>query len=232
MLIKQFRYFRDNLGYMVYSGNEGVIIDPGDIESFISFADKNNITIKTVTNTHMHQDHASGNSAIIEATGAHFLDCRKVKADQKLQIGEGFLEIIPTPGHTDHCVTFKTEDSIISGDALFNGTVGNCFSGDLKSFFHSLKRLISLPPETKVYGGHDYVIDSMKMARIIEGDNPAIETYLQNYNPDLIVSTIDDELSVNPYVRFNAQGMISRLEEKNLPRDTEFDRFESIMEIY
>lgn len=232
MLIKQFRYSRDNLGYLVYSQNKGVVIDAGGIEQILAFAKENDISITTITNTHMHPDHTTGNRGLLDATGAQFLDCRQVKSDKKIPVGEEFFEIIPTPGHTDHCVTFKTEDSIISGDALFNGTVGNCFSGDLESFFHSLKRLVSLPPETKVYGGHDYVLDSMKMAKIIEGENPHIEQYVQNYSPDLIVSTIEDELNANPYVRFNAPNMIARLEEKNLPRETEYQRFQSIMEIY
>ncbi len=232
MFVKQFRYFSDNLGYLVYSKTQGVIIDAGGIDAMLKFAKDSGITIKAVTNTHMHHDHTSGNKDLLKATGAEFIDPRKITGDQIIEIDQEVLEVFPTPGHTDHCVTFKADDFIITGDALFNGTVGNCFSGDMLAFFNSLKRIISLPPETKVYGGHDYVLESMKMAKIIEGENPHIAKYTQKYDSALIVSTIQDELDANPYVRFNAEGMISRLKEKKLPLETEFDRFKSIMEIY
>ena len=86
-----------------------------------------------------------------------------------------------TPGHTEDSVTFKADDFLVTGDTLFNGTIGNCFSGDLNAFFTSLKRLISLPGHMKIYAGHDYVMDSMKMAAIIEKNNPYFAEYIKKY---------------------------------------------------
>ncbi|MBW2653501.1 MAG: MBL fold metallo-hydrolase [Deltaproteobacteria bacterium] len=232
MFIQQFRYSTDNLGYLVYSTREGIAIDAGDVEAVLVFAEKNHIDIKYITNTHSHYDHTSGNEELLKKTTAEFIDCRKIKSDQTLPLDHEILEVFHTPGHTEDSVTFKANDFLVTGDTLFNGTIGNCFSGDLNAFFQSLKRLISLSKNTKVYGGHDYVIDSMKMAKIIEKENPYIEEYLKKYNFGLIVSTLDDELKANPYVRFNVPSMINNLKERNLPIDTEFDRFNSIMEIY
>ncbi len=232
MNIRQFRYSADNLGYLVYSTSEGVAIDAGGIEEILAFAEKNNIYIKYITNTHSHYDHTSGNQALLQRTTAQFIDCRQIKSDQTIELDHEILEVFHTPGHTDDSITFKADDFLITGDTLFNGTIGNCFTGDLKGFFQSLKRLISLPKDTKIYGGHDYVIESMKMAKIIEKDNPHIEEYLGKYNPGLIMSTLADELKANSYVRFNASAMIKNLQERNLPIDTEFARFNAIMEIY
>jgi len=232
MNIQQFKYSSDNLGYLVYSTGEAIAIDAGGVEDTLAFAQKNNIHIKYVTNTHSHYDHTPGNEVILKKTSARFIDCRQIKSDQTIALDDETLEVFYTPGHTDDSITFKGDGFLVTGDTLFNGTVGNCFSGDLNGFFQSLKRLISLPENTKVYGGHDYVIESMKMAKIIEKDNPHIKEYLEKYNPDFIVSTIADELKANPYVRFNAQSMIKNLQERNLPIDTEFARFNSIMEIY
>ena len=75
-------------------------------------------------------------------------------------------------------------------------------------------------------------MESLKYTRIIEPDNPELDGYKDKYNPDHIVSCLADELEVNPYLRFNLPSMIRRLEEKNLPRETESQRFSSIMEIY
>jgi hydroxyacylglutathione hydrolase len=89
-----------------------------------------------------------------------------------------------------------------------------------------------LPGNTKIYAGHDYVMESMEIAKTIEKDNPHIGEYIKKYNSGLIVSTLDDELRVNPYIRFNAQSMIHNLNKRNMPANTEFARFKSIMEIY
>lgn len=232
MGIKQFRYFNDNLGYLVFSGNEGMVIDAGNIDAILEFANQNNILIKYVTNTHFHSDHTSGNADLLEKTDAQFIDCRKIGDDQSFDIGQEKINVFTTPGHTMDSVTFKARDFIITGDTLFNGTVGNCFSGDLLAFFNSLKRIISLPGDTKVYAGHDYVMESMQVSKTIEKDNPFIDEYIQRYDPSLIVSTLDDELNVNPYIRFNADSMIALLLKKKMPTQTEFDRFKSIMEIF
>jgi len=232
MEIKQFRYSTDNLGYLVYSIDTGIAIDAGAVEDTLMFAEKNNIKIKYVTNTHLHYDHTPGNEALLKKTGAEFIDPSKIKSDQTISIGNENLEVFHTPGHTNDSIVFKAHDFIVTGDTLFNGTVGNCFSGDFNAFFNSLKRIIALPGKTKVYAGHDYVAESLHMAKIIEKDNPNIEKYMEKYNSELIVSTLDDELSVNPYIRFNAKEMIKNLEQRNMPANSEFERFKSIMEIF
>lgn len=232
MFIKQFKYSTDNLGYLVYSNKEGIAIDAGGVDDILAFAEKNNIHIKYVTNTHSHYDHTPGNQALLEKTSAQFIDCRQIKSDQAIPLDSETLVVCHTPGHTDDSVTFKADDFLVTGDTLFNGTIGNCFSGDLDGFFQSLKRLISLPGNTKIYAGHDYVMESMEIAKTIEKDNPHIEEYIKKYNPGLIVSTLDDELRVNPYIRFNAQSMIHNLNKRNVPANTELARFKSIMEIY
>ena len=232
MNIQQFKYSSDNLGYLVYSTSQGVAIDAGGVEEILAFVEKNNIHIKYITNTHSHYDHTSGNQALLKRTTAQFIDCRQIKSDQTIDLDHEILEVFHTPGHTDDSVTFKADNFLITGDTLFNGTIGNCFTGDLNGFFQSLKRLISLPKDTKIYGGHDYVIESMEIAKSIEKNNPHIEEYIKKYNSGLIVSTLDEELRVNSYLRFNAPAMINNLQKKNMPTNTEFARFKSIMEIY
>jgi hydroxyacylglutathione hydrolase len=169
---------------------------------------------------------------MLEKTNARFIDCKKIKSDQRISLDNEFLEVFFTPGHSEDSITFVANEFLVTGDTLFNGTIGNCFSGDLKGFFNSLKRLISLPEETKIYGGHDYVMESMKMAKLIEKDNPHIKEYIKKYDPGLIVSTLQDELKTNPYIRFNAPAMINNLQKRNLQTDTEYARFKSIMDIY
>lgn len=87
--------------------------------------------------------------------------------DKLLRDGEhlvaGTLEIvaIATPGHTPACMSFAVDDVVFTGDALFldDVGVGRCDfpHGDAKTLFDSVtKRLFTLPPQTKLYVGHDY----------------------------------------------------------------------------
>ncbi len=232
MFIQQFKYSTDNLGYLVYAGNQGAAIDAGAVEDILSFAQLNNIHIKYVTNTHSHSDHMPGNQALLSKTDAQFIDCTTITSDQSIVLDDEVLQIIHTPGHTNDSVTFVSQDFLVTGDTLFNGTVGNCFSGDLKAFFNSLNRLMAMPKEIKIYGGHDYVLESLQIAKTIEKENPDIDPYIKKYNPKLIVSTLADELKVNPYIRFNTDSIIKILQEKNMPTDTAFARFNSMMEIF
>jgi len=71
-----------------------------------------------------------------------------------------------------------------------------------------------------------------KKAEQIEKDNLYIHEYTKKYNPQLVVSLLGDELKINPFLRFNAPGMINNLKKQNMPVDTEFERFNSIMEIF
>ncbi len=232
MEIKQFKYSSDNLGYLIYSNGQGVAVDGGAVEQILSFASENGIEIKIVTNTHSHHDHVSGNKGLLKKTKAQFIACRQIESDQILPVGGEHLETFPTPGHTDDSICFAGPGFLVTGDTLFNGTVGNCFSGDLKAFYRSLKRLMAYPESTKIYAGHDYVKDSMKYARIIEPDNLYIDRFWAQYSPNQVVSTLADEFNVNPYIRFSASTMIENLKKRGLHKEDEFERFKVIMELY
>jgi hydroxyacylglutathione hydrolase len=231
--IQQFKYGADNLGYLVYSEKSCIAIDPGAPDDMAKFAIEKNIPIDIVTNTHTHADHTKGNNVLLKKTNARFIDCTTLSQGQVLDLKDATgLEVMLTPGHTMDSLCFKGDGFIVTGDTLFNATVGNCFSGDLESFFNSLKQLMALPGDTLVYAGHDYVLESLKYAKIIEPNNPNLKGYASAYNPDHVVSRLSEELKVNPYLRFNTSSMIERLKEKNLPRETQFQRFSSVMEVF
>jgi len=230
--IKQFKYSRDNFGYIVYNKTKAIAIDGGDTGGMLTFLEKNHLSLKTVTNTHAHQYHTQGNKYLLQATKAALLDTGMLKKTATIMLDHEEITIIHTPGHTADSFTFYTEGTLITGDTLFNGTVGNCFSGDMTGFLISLNRLMVFPDDTIIYSGHDYVQDSMTYAGIIEPYNTKkISEYLARYNPDHVYSTLGDEKKVNPYVRYNNKDMIRNLANRNLPAETETERWESVMSI-
>ncbi len=232
MLVKQFRYSADNFGYLVYGKITAIAIDAGAVNEMISFAKESGLSIKYVTNTHSHFDHTSGNASILEQTGAEFLDCQSLKHEEYIEIDAEKLEIFHTPGHTDDGITFKADNYLITGDTLFNGTVGTCFSGDMKSFLDSINLLMTFPPETIIYSGHDYVKESIAFAKTIDKNNPELDTYLAKRDPYNVFSTIADELKVNPFIRFNDENLIDIMKERGLPVSTEYERWNSLLDLY
>lgn len=232
MRVRQFRYSTDNFAYLVYTKETAIAIDPGAVNEMLSFANEKGLTIKYVTNTHSHYDHVSGNAQMLEATGATFLDCKSIRGQGFIEIDDEKLKIIQTPGHTAEDLTFKADNFIITGDTLFNGTVGTCFSGDMKSFLDSINLLMSFPPETIIYSGHDYVRESIAFAKTIDQNNPELDLYLNKKNPYHVFSTIGDELKVNPFVRFNDDKMVNIMKAKGLPVATEYERWNSLLDLY
>ncbi len=232
MNVRQFRYSADNFGYLVYGTTTAIAIDAGAVGEMISFAKDVDVSIKYVTNTHSHFDHISGNASMIENSGATFLDCKSIRNQEFIDIDGEQLQIIHTPGHTDEDLTFKADNFMITGDTLFNGTVGTCFSGDMKSFLSSINLLMSYPPETIIYSGHDYVKESIAFAKTIDKNNPELDDYLNRRDPYHVFSTIADELKVNPFVRYNDDKMVDIMKERGLPVATEYERWNSLLDLY
>ena len=229
--IEQLRYGSDNFAYITWGKTQAMAIDGGAWKEILSFLKNNNLSLEFVTNTHSHYDHTLGNEQLLRKTKSKFLNSSILADNEKIIIDGEAVVVYRTPGHTSDSICFYTNDSLITGDTLFNGTVGNCFSGDQKSFYSSIKRLMTLPNETKIYAGHDYIRDSLAFAKHLEPDNKDIERFRNSYNPDHVYSTIAEERRINPYLRFNEETIVNILKGNNLPCATEWERWESLMSI-
>ena len=181
-----------------------IIDPAGSEKKILSKAESMGLSIKYVVNTHGHADHTCGNRAILSTTGAelvvHQEDANEilkglnkafsmvmgkrpspkphilVRDDDSLKIGQTGLKVIHTPGHTPGSICLYGDGNLFTGDTLFVGAVGrtDLKGGSLDTLLASLRKLISLPPETRVWPGHNY------------GDAP--------------VSTLAREMETNPYI--------------------------------
>jgi glyoxylase-like metal-dependent hydrolase (beta-lactamase superfamily II) len=79
---------------------------------------------------------------------------------QSLKLGTLEIEVIHTPGHTPACVCYRIGDDVFVGDTLFMHDYGTARAdfpgGDARALFRSIKRLLALPPETRLWICHDY----------------------------------------------------------------------------
>ncbi len=86
------------------------------------------------------------------------LDHELTEGDE-IEIGSMKCKVLSTPGHTSGsiCFYFEEDGLLFSGDTLFCETVGRTDfeTGSISDMRKSIERLLKLPPETKVYPGHN-----------------------------------------------------------------------------
>lgn len=76
------------------------------------------------------------------------------------RIGEIEARAIHTPGHTPACVAYLIGDAAFVGDTIFMpdyGTARTDFpGGDAHTLYRSIRKILDLPPQTRLFTGHDY----------------------------------------------------------------------------
>ena len=79
----------------------------------------------------------------------------------RFQLGELQVEVLHTPGHTPACVSYRIGDALFVGDTLFMPDYGTARcdfpGGDARTLYRSIRKLLALPDETRVFVGHDYL---------------------------------------------------------------------------
>lgn len=82
------------------------------------------------------------------------------KDGEQFKIGELHVNVLYTPGHTPADVTYKIEDAAFVGDTIFMPDFGTARAdfpgGDAHQLYGSIKKLMALPPETRLFICHDY----------------------------------------------------------------------------
>lgn len=85
---------------------------------------------------------------------------RLMKDGETFALGELTVEVIHTPGHTPACVSYKIGDAVFVGDTLFMPDYGTARAdfpgGNATTLYRSIKKILSLPPQTRLFLCHDY----------------------------------------------------------------------------
>jgi len=166
------------------------------VDEVIKWVEERGLKVHYVLETHAHADHLSGSQALRQrfdakvAIGERITEVQETfrdlfdladalptdgrQFDRLLKDGERFaagsmnIEVLATPGHTPACVTYKIDDAVFTGDALFmpDYGVGRCDfpRGSAEALYDSVhEKLYALPDETRVFVGHDYQPDGREM---------------------------------------------------------------------
>jgi glyoxylase-like metal-dependent hydrolase (beta-lactamase superfamily II) len=99
------------------------------------------------------------NALDVSGEGSEF--DRLVTDGEVFKIGEMDCQVIATPGHTPACMSYRIADAVFVGDTLFMPDYGTARAdfpgGDARQLYRSIRRLLSLPPETRLFMCHDYL---------------------------------------------------------------------------
>jgi len=176
------QFLNDDLGcacYLVGDEHEGVavLVDPPyHVEPVLAAADRREVRLVGVLETHTHADHVSGHGRLALEHGLPIRVHRDAGATfpheplddgTEVEVGEVVLRTIHTPGHRpEHCCFAVIDRSrsgepwlVLTGDSLFVGDAGR---PDLaveaqegaEGLFHSLRRLVELGDGVEVFPGH------------------------------------------------------------------------------
>ena len=81
--------------------------------------------------------------------------------DERFRIGQLEARVLHTPGHTPACVTYLIGDDAFVGDTLFMPDYGSARcdfpGGDARVLFRSIRKVLALPPQTRLHLCHDYL---------------------------------------------------------------------------
>jgi hydroxyacylglutathione hydrolase len=165
--------------YFIGSNETAAVIDPRrDCDIYIDIAEKNNMKIEYIFETHRNEDYTIGSLELKEIVGADIFHGKGVefeygnyvKDKDKFQIGSLVLEIIETPGHTNESISIIVIDKdasddtymVFTGDSLFAGEIGRCdLSGEgnkremaNKMYTSLFKKILSLGDNVIVCPAH------------------------------------------------------------------------------
>ena len=156
--------------YLLVSGTHAALVDPvrERAERYRRELSDRNLSLELLIETHTHADHLMLNRQMKERFGAPLVMHREspnpivddhVQDGEVLELGDGRIEVLHTPGHTPDSMCLLLPGAVLTGDTLFIGGSGRTDfpGGDAGAQYDAVtQRLFMLPDETVVWPGHDY----------------------------------------------------------------------------
>jgi hydroxyacylglutathione hydrolase len=216
----------DNYAYLLIDPASGAagVVDCAEAAPVLAEVGRRGVRLEAVLATHHHFDHVGGNEGLrAEIPGLRIYGSagdapripgitHRVRDGDPVEIGGIRGLAVTVPAHTSGHVAyhFPGETAVFTGDTLFAGGCGRLFEGDAAQMMSSLARLAALPPDTRVYCGHEYTEKNLRFAAELEPGNRRLAEKLERVRAlrregrPTVPSTIDDERATNPFLRIDS----------------------------
>ncbi|HEY8339293.1 MAG TPA: MBL fold metallo-hydrolase [Egibacteraceae bacterium] len=165
--------------YVVSDGSAALVVDPQrDIDRVLAVLDSRGLRVTHVFETHVHNDYLTGGLDLAARTGARYVvagaedvafDRYPVGDGSRIEVGDLVVDVLHTPGHTPHHLSYVVGDgdvpgAVFTGGSLLYGTVGRtdllgeALARQLTLAQHrSVRRLVEqLPDHVAVYPTHGF----------------------------------------------------------------------------
>ena len=207
--------YTDNYIWVLQSGSDISVIDPGDASPVIELINTNKLNLVDILLTHHHFDHVGGTLELKKqidgkvygpAGNIEGIDIHVSESDIVKTLDYEF-SVLETPGHTlDHIAYVEKQKNLVfCGDTLFSGGCGRVFEGTFEQMHNSIQKLNQLNPKTLIYCAHEYTQSNLKFV-LSEIADEFIEDYLKKISAcrlkgDIsIPTTLELERKINPFL--------------------------------
>lgn len=218
----------DNYAYLLRDVATGLVatIDAPEAGVIEAALDARGWTLAEIWLTHHHGDHVEGVAYLRDRYAAqvigHAKDAARLPPLDKtvgegdvIRLGETEARIVDVSGHTIGHIAFVLEGAAaaFTADSLMALGCGRVFEGTHAMMWESLSKLISLPPETRIYSGHNYGKANGAFALSIEPENTALTERIHRIEEadaagtPIVPVTMEEELATNPFLRATDPGV-------------------------
>ena len=232
LVIRQLKALRDNYVYLLRDPATGATgaVDPSEAGPVEAALAETGWRLTHVLNTHHHPDHTGGNLALKSKWNCIVVGPRAdharipgidvdVGENDEYAFGTQVAKVFDIPGHTRGHISFwfPASRAVFCGDTLFALGCGRLFEGTPQQMWHSLSKLRALPPETRVYCGHEYTQANARFALTMEPANAALVERsravdkLRAEQRSTVPSLMGEEIATNPFLRADQPALQSAM---------------------
>jgi hydroxyacylglutathione hydrolase len=224
--VRPVRALSDNYIWLIESPrtpDRMVAVDPGESAPVVAELRRRGASLAAILLTHHHPDHIGGVGGLLEQGPVPVigpddpripLRTRTVGDAERCDLPDLGLsfEILAVPGHTLSHIAFWGHDALFCGDTLFSAGCGRLFEGTPTQMNDSLNRLRALPPQTRMFCGHEYTAANLRFALTVDPENQSALEYRAALEqarvadpPGLVTPSLPSllslEIRVNPFLR-------------------------------
>ena len=218
----QFICRSDNYGVLLHDSRTGqtASVDAPDGDEIGRQLKHRGWRLTHIFTTHHHGDHVEGNTALQAEYGCEIIGPAEEAGSipgmtQQVSGGDSFnwsghrIHVLACPGHTKGHIAYHIPSArvVFAGDTLFSLGCGRVFEGTMEEMFSAVQQFKALPPETRLYCGHEYTQSNARFALSVEPENTALQQraaevdQLRANGRMTCPSTIGLELETNPFLR-------------------------------